>query len=615
LDHIYSEYRKSRALIWTGIGASIVFAALFWVIQRIENPDESILVTVLYRAHDNTYFNVIARMLRHHLAESFYLDSAGTGQLPYPIMGILPYAFFHSLFGGWGFLAGDVFASVLRFFAFWYAVGPLARNSRERVLMTLAITFLTCEYVQGDYIKHWFFEGLWGIRIPRPFLTVSYFLISFGVLVRLREILRNNGSPREIALYGVPLALVASADPHFFLILGITTALLLIYWFGTSQVPIRSVLLYVLFSGICVGLVMIHITGLPPDVQLRVGNVPVFDHIIAVEIPLLEQMILFVLSALGCALLARFRARDERAISLLLVATIIFGVTFVASPLVSAIRGVSLQEYQFTFRRMEMGGFLVALWLLYGVRILFAKRPMTLAITYSCVALVTYSICVYRYYGFASEFAQNEAGIGSGPFGKAETNWRKPAGEVLKYVEEHYGKDKVVIGTLDFPLMLLLTMRPNVYLFVAPVYQTSATDDEVEERFMELCALIGPSHEFMKIYLQSNAAHDAYISFWKYQFNRMNTFAPLGTYKPDDLNTLLVRRDAGSTLIPPYIADQLLQKYDQVRNRITLSPSAGARFKLPDLIILNRGEAFDALTPHGYQKVAENATFRLFERR
>lgn len=614
--YLLSQYREGKLYIYALLLLTSIFGLSFWVIQILKNPGEPMTLTALYRMMDNTYFNVVTRIVQHHMSEAFYIDSAGTGKLPYAVMGVLPYSIFHIFSGAWAFPLGDWFSCILRLAGFWFLLKPLARSTSERAFMTFAIYFCSSEYMLGDYASHWIFQGVWGVRIPRPWITCSYLFLSIGVLVRLPTILNEkiHSIPRLI-LYALPMAIFSGADPHFFISVALTYLLFCFYWIATRRIELSATIYFAVILGLTILPFYLQFTGLSPDTQARVGNFLVTDHLATIELPKRDHILFFILSGLACAFFYNRLEEERPALKLLIIVTSILGFTFAASPVLSALKGSNIGEHNYAYRRDQISALLFCLWVIYLISLIsqYWLKSKAHHLVYILFGLIGFGVCMQKYMDFANKQALNRAEPDRNFMRLSQPQWRESARNLLKFLEQKYGDHKIVVGTLDGQLMLLLTMQSNYYLYVNAAYQTNASDEEVEQRFYDMAALLDIGDSYMEQFLASNDAQN-YMSYIKYQFNRITTHSPLGYYPPQALNQLGKLRDAGYFFVPPHVAKDFYSKYLQTKSRMQVSPKTFTKYRPPDVIILNRQQPYEGITPRGYQIINEDVTFRVFAR-
>jgi len=612
---IFEELKNEKKLVGFSVFLITIYSLIFWVQQLVHNQNEPINLTVLYRTWDYTYFNMIFRLFKNFLSEVLIIDPTGQNSFPYPIGSMLPYSIFTAIFGGWGFMLGDVFSNLLRLYAIWFFLKPISKSTNERAGLSVILFFLSSEDILGGFNNKWLMQGVWGTRIPRPMVTSSFLFFALGALLRIPEHFQSisKKSLRNTILLSLPFALMLNSDTFGFVSIALLTAILLLVWISIGRVDIKAILVFCLIALLLCLPSLYFIGGFSPEVAARLGQYPVFDLLATIEIPSKEQILLLVISAFLTSVAYRVSTTDKKILECIGICTALFGCSFFASVFVSSVRGFNIHEYQYAYRRDQFAGLLIAMIGILTVRKIqeFLKAK---TIFYTIVSMALAYVPFDKQYDFSKETSLKTSEPQGGYLGKSHEGWRQAAADLMKTIREKFADKDIVVGALDPQLMVYLTMHSNIYLYLPAPYQTTTNTEELIDRYLSFCILLNYSESEVAKAIMSRDVHINYLTYDLFQFNRFNVYDQLANYSAEALNNLKFYRDSWSVVVPEKEGQKIFNRYNELKNIIKSNGGKLTRFRNPDLIILNRDPSTDDKLPPGYRQLVQNTIFRVFER-
>ena len=438
----------------------------------------------------------------------------------------VPHAAMVALFGDWGFAAADAAIMVVWFVLFFLLAKVFVRESRAAVLVGLTMLVVAGPW---NWPKLSPFE-FWGFRYTRPFIG-GLFMLSLVLTTRTiaGSFLEGRAKPAFYVVQGLLLGGSAQGDMHLAMIGCFVTATMYGLAFAAPRsrsLGLKATLLTTIgFAFAVIPLVIQQVVGHSTDYTARLGMFPVdrlhppfyFDADNAIGLASVLG-----LWALAFILASRYAARQVRDINLLLgtiVAFLIFSILALTLSTVILGHGFLLYEFQDRREKFTHLGLIVgsAIILVLAYRAWQSTRwaarwrtPSMMLVIGGIVLIGVSAEGIRKSFGMAEwralmasqprviDSGLNPKLIGWWHFGwPIMPNYRSDFAALARELgRPQYDEDRV-LGTFDQQLGVWWLAFRRGYLFVPDPFVSTAPDNFIQRRTLELLRLAGGTSQFL----------------------------------------------------------------------------------------------------------------------
>lgn len=586
-----------------------------WIHALATHPDEPLSVTALYRAGTDPIYFVLARALGEgNLGEMSAAGARGEGLRSFPF----PLSVLHG--AGWavaglrGLVLADLLTAVLLF-------GALALLLRELVPTWIAIALaLALLYGLVPQMPEWrpFPMVFWGLRYPRPWVSVIFVVVA---LLALSRALRADAGPRAAAVAGVALGLLAQVDPYNAQAFGVLAAC----WIGVElvrshrrQESPRRVLALALAGGIVMIPFALQAAFIQPDLPARLGVFSFRAPTLVLPYPLAVQHVRLMVLIGGALTLLRqlvmgrrtARALAPGATALLLglpwfdlsqgtappiaVLAVLLGggslaiaaaprdraplpgvivaiatASLVSMPLVTTIASKGLQLYHYETTTLQLASLAIVLLVVSEASQLLGPLARRRVLRRAGIAFGLVGLAILIGYRVHAEREQRHVALEQHPFAYCVGVWRghrearSELGQLIDVLRPLAKDGAATLGTLDIAVSVLWSLDGGGALLLPDPSLSGLPDVEQERRLLVLLRLLRvPSVEIDRL------LNRWVIAWWlganRYHLSAAHTPAPLSDY--DEEHQALARsiRYPGWALaLPRSLRKDLRQRYDR----------------------------------------------------
>jgi hypothetical protein len=619
--------------------ATIVFSALSpWIRTRLRFPDDSFDVSVIYRSHvgDIQYYPLIAELSRGSFTDETIKELKGTQILSFPTASMLPHALAFALFGAPGFMVADVVVAILYFscvVAFFRVLGASwSASTIGSLFVSLSIPLeLSILADLGPLVtKLPILTRLWGLRIPRPFVSELFIVLSFVVSLRIMAS-NDRGRTAHWVAIAAAYALLLQSDLHAAMIFAFASPFLLygiVKQRGVSQTLYGVVWAGLLFTILASHFVLSRLTE-NPEIPIRWGVFALnrlggFDRNWLRHLP---QVCLTILSVYFTA-----RLFDQNAPKSPLESThplrrtmpyvlVLLLAAFFAKPLSILILGKTVQPYHFDDRMSRICTYflvgVVLLWVDWGIQ-RFARRSSFIQnrLGTATACLQAASLAVACAYVFLITFLYSGGRVDTAHLRSAyyihtaesQPNYRRNFTELAAYLDKNVKPD-AVIATFDHEVYSWWMTFHEGYSYLVEPFVSSASDEELESRLAALCRLLGMSTEQYLKFIQNDYVNTFFLGCAKYQASAWRRYSTLDDYTDEQKQTFLKSRDVWNVAIPQSELRRLKTSYEA-------SEAPGAERELDVIVLSNFGPEKELAPPaENWTPAFENNAFRVYRAR
>lgn len=634
----------------------VVFRGIgYWVMSALQHPGELLSVQALYRAGDMEYFPLIQALANGNLGE-LALTGAGSAYLSsFPFASIVLHSFFYKFLGIWGFPIADGIATVAYFWVMTQilTVFQFPRRAAQAVALLVVsgalnqLLSMVSDPIFGMVILPnqawlgWFLAGtmgiatilivfeksmalnasrisgillllilpivfstlplqLWGLRLPRPFVSEIFFLLCISFTGRLFLDLESNFKPLHWVGLGISLAALLQGDFHSAVVTSIALAGLL----GLRTVRERSIQwrgLGCFIMSFSVGIIPFLLQRLKenPQAPIRLGvfNVDRFSPLFVPGwMPLV--MLLGILTLGGILIKRTYPKRQAIFWSIWSISACF------ALPVSTFLLGKTVQPYQFLDRYERV--ILLALIGLIGGGLKTIKLneipPIRLILPIVLATALAFNIKEIN--GLTQVKSHMRSDFEE--WGKLD-NYRSEFNKLTQELKKPEYKSLKVMGSFDIQPYVWWVGFNQGKSFLAPAPLTTVNDAEIETRLAQFCQILGmPPQQYLAM-INRRLTQIFWLGHNKHQASGAHTFAPLSDYTPDAQATIAQTGSLNSQNVILPISEQrrLLQQYLQL-----------IKIEQPklDLIVLTRDDLTSGLTVKDdrFTKSYENSLFQVW---
>ncbi|MDG2221599.1 MAG: hypothetical protein P8L85_09475 [Rubripirellula sp.] len=623
-------------------------ALLPWLHSFQNFPDESIAVSTIYRGDppgDIQYFPLISQLSRGTITDGTIKELDGSVLRSFPHATIFPHAISIAAFGSYGFLVADIAVTVCYFLLvvlLFRTMGiPEPASTLAGCFLALNIPLnlvfnLTLGPVSSSFP---FLPDVWGMRIPRPFVS-ELFLVAALIAV-LRLLIADRTKRSHWLWLAFTFGILLQGDVYAALTFALISPCLIIVI--ARRDGVRPTCQNCLFAGILFTVVvapfLLQRWLEHPDIPNRWG---VFELDRMAGFRTYWRQLVAPTFAIALVLLTRISISGQKQPSSVLrhndhaflrtwwfLAMLLFA-AFSCASISILILGKTIQPYHFNDRAERLCGYVVMISFAY-LTIAFCERTKwksipdrwkAKAINGLPYAAMTALFFVVLGYNALAQKNQNQTvnPVRSVYYAHAtdvDPSYRSEFSELTQFMKANLPQDAVVASFDHQVFAWWLTFHGRYWFLVEP-FVSSIPDRELELRLSLLCNLLGMSTEdflaFIQTPIESQPNIHGYVNvFWlglaKYQASRLHTFAPSEDYTPEQQQLIPNSDYTWQTIIPQSELSRLAKQYGE----ITMSDWETRSI---DAIVLSNGmpELPWAPPTTDWELVFQNNAFRLFTR-
>jgi hypothetical protein len=640
-SHDFKTIRKS--------GADKALGALWPWLRAIRRfSDESIDVSIIYRGDpsgDIQYFPLITQLARGTITDGTVKEFEGKILRSFPHATILPHAVSVAAFGEYGFLVADVAVAICYFLLVFALMRTMAVSSALSAFVGCFLALpipvilnanLSLGPLSGSFPL---IPGVWGTRIPRPFVSELFLLAVLGATLRL--ITSERATLRHWLWLALTFGLLLQGDIHAAMIFGLISPCVIFY--VAKRDGIRPTLRNSLLAGIPFAAVitpfLLQRVLEHPDIPVRWG-VFELNRMAGFEIywrQLFKPTFAVVFSCFTGFWLrpGHQTAHDNNASGGAIARTwwfitILLFAAFFCLPVSIVILGKTVQPYHFIDRAERLCGYTVILLVVLWVDAMFQRWkssrnfpvweryvfPLT-----SYGATLTLILTFFGYKTFISDGPTRFADPVRREYYRHMVNTKPSYRDAFSAVVRHMKLNiprNAVVASFDHQVFAWWMTFQDGHWFLVEPFVSSIPDQELETRLLLFCKTLGMSADDFIAFIQTSrgiqANNTGYVdTFWlglaKYQASRLHTFAPLEDYTKEQQAAILKSANVWQTIIPKSELIRLRSKFEE----ITIDEPETRSL---DVIVLSNSGPEKAWAPseNAWKLEFKNDGFRVFTR-
>lgn len=634
-----ARLRSKFSIKYNYIFLFLVFckALSYWLISWWQHPNDPLSTIVMYRAGGDTqYFPLISALSRLQFGEFCLYEFNGKGIIPFPFVAIVPHALGYYFFGPFGFILTDIVIALV-YYIILSRLLELSGASRflsrcsSLLVATGALNYILSMFSDFIFSRKCIWLTFWGWRIPRPFISEIFFLISIYCILALLSPQNSIARKRYWFILGLSTAFLLQGDLH--------SALTIIF-------SIFSLFLFLLFfkknfrvtiiKGIFSCSFALTIFSIPfflqrlfenPDVPRRLGLIPIPRTKILLlygksTYIALTAVIMFASALLLVVKYFKNIEHKDRIRNSIITMFCICLIAFIIQPVSILLFSKVMQLWQFHDRFIRISLLTIMLFMLYAldsasqflkINVKGSKTVNFIGSNFfkKLIVIILVFICLSAMF--------REARISSGEkrhirYGFVEygslPNYRDDFVLLIKELIKREYKDCKVIGTFDHLVFSWWVTFNHGFSYLVDPFIAAVPDSTIELRLINLCKIIGMSSEEFKNFFTRPYVYTLWLGHAKYQANSLYAFSPLSDYDADTQKTLKTTNiDAiWHQIIPKSEQIRLIKRYlnDGTKNDLRL-----------DLVVLTNDESLSSFAPssHTFMLTYKNSTFRVWRRK
>ncbi len=565
-------------------------------------------------------FPLIASLSRFSFGDASLWERAGAGLTSYPVLALLPHAVLFRIFGTAGYIAADILIAL----AFYLTLEALLRffgfSSRLSVLGAALPILITKIPATGGYMAYinYFPLNFWGWRIPRPFVSEIFFFAALAAAWGLFRPGSKCGTKAWGAL-GLAFALAVQTQAHAALILFLAMPL---WWAASGRdrlrggALVRGFFVASLVFAVVVALFVAQRWIEHPDLPVRCGVFSVDRfHPIFLEV---NPAAVFVwgYTFLIAWLLPRFFTDGRGCVlraALCFTACLTIAAYF-ALPVSWMLLGRTVQPglFERQFDKIFSLNYFITIVAVMEAALMVPCLPALKNIVTKSFISVVLVIAAASSVGWVTTLAGN--GDHMRPtfeeYKELGPGYRDDFAALVRELEKPVYGECRVIGTFDHQAYAWWGGFRNGYSYLPDPLMTTASDGEIEQRFVEFCRLVGVQREELAAFAGLSYVNIFWIGHDKYQASRAHTLRPIADYSASTAVKISKTSplDSWHVELPQTDAARLVSRYDA---------SGDAPTGRLDLVVLNTDKSQRQLAPPGhlFEPVFSNASFRVWRRR
>jgi hypothetical protein len=629
----------------------------YWVLSALQHPGELLSVQALYRAGDMEYFPLIQALAKGNFGELALLDTRTSYLASFPFASIALHSLLYKFFGIWGLAVADGIATLAYFWVLTqvFLIFQFPKRAAQAIALLVVSGALNQLLAMGsDPIfsllilpnQGWLgwsltgilgiivtlmavgkraeFNGakigavmltivlpiifstlplqLWGLRLPRPFVSEFFFLLCISLAGRLFLNPERHSKPLIWGALGLSLSALLQGDFHSTVVAAIALAGLLgLRVFQDRSIEWRGLGCFVLSFGVGIVPFLLQRLQENPQAPIRLGVFNI-DRIAPLFLPGWMPLVML----LGLLVLGGFCWR----LGVPKKTVIFWGIWSIAAcfalPISTLLLGKTVQPYQFLDRYERV--ILLSLILLIGsgFQTFKFKKLQSERLILPIVLAIALAFNLKEMNGLVQVKSHMRSDFSE--WGKLE-NYRLEFDALTQELKKPEYQQLKVMGSFDIQPYVWWVGFNQGNSFLPPAPLTIVNDDEIETRLAQFCQLIGMSPQQYLNMINRRLTQIFWLGHNKYQASGAYTFAPLSDYTPQAQAMIAQTGTLNSqNVILPISEQRLIQQY--------LKPIPTLLPKL-DLIILTKDEMINGLTvqDNRFIKSYENAVFEVWIRR
>lgn len=545
-----------------------LFAALigagYWLCSFWLFPDEPVTIKVLYRFLDPEYFAYIVNLSRFHFADFINVDHSNSWGVLFPFAGMLPYIIPCSVFGLYGFIIGDIFVSVIRFYL-WDRILCLLkiRNSKAWSLVILLSTSHLLIYSFG--LRFGLnLSGTWTDRIPRDYVTSLFILAMIHNILIERILLRKRFG---VVLYLTPALLLLHSDVHsFIVVLPVMIYRLFRFYKDRYHRYIKPLFYGLLSTCLAIAAFLLIQLYVSPDLKERWGQFPAEGNLILFATPERYKVVISIFF-FGLLLLLSARKKRGTHARMLRISFLFFFMSvgsFFASPIFSYLYRKNIQDYQFPIRTNAFIVVFLIFTIIYLMR-LIPDRVRSLRYLGSFAALL--SSIFFFYFAIPRWSAQAQLGHqplwSSGFVGmQPSLKYRQDLSNLNEFLKTQSTEGSTLL-TFDYELAIYWLIGGQRYLYLGDAIWSNQSTASLHSRFFSAARLLGLSKDQVWSLIGQLYYQARFLTGGLLQGNRFYHKMPLGEYSREELQRILSGVDNWFLVFPKSYLMRRLDEFEK----------------------------------------------------
>ncbi len=618
-----------RGLLLCVLGIALV-ALVPWIVSRIAFPAEPFDASVIYRSQegDIEYFPLVAELARGTVTDETIKESRGALLRPFPHVTLLPHAVSVAAFGSYGFVVADVLAAISYLLLLVLLFRTVGVSHALSIMAAFCVALRIPVYLLDSAGLPAVFT-LWGMRIPRPFISELYLLLT---LIATWRLLVNPARVIHWLVLAGALGLLVQGDIHAVLIFALSSPALMFVIVRREGVlrTLRNSVYAGLFLAVVMSPFLVQHFLEHPDIPVRWGMFPMrrlsgfrfFWELLSwkelIGVTFAASFVLFVGTrsrpqedvdgAVG---------RNEGTRHVWFYSAALMIAALVSMPVSVVVLGAIVQPSHFWDRASRLYSYVVIAFLVVWIDAFLRRRgeradrgtaPVGRAYFYgTIVALLVIGLgykmresSVYRNHLRPQFFGAHTVAT--------QPSYRESFSELASFLDRNVPHDAVV-ATFDHQVFSWWLTFHRGYSFLVEPFVSSVSDAELETRLAVLCRQLGMSPEDYREFVQEPYINIFWLGLLKYEASRWYTYSSLDDYTDEQRLKIVRSRDFWQMIIPQSELRRLGKHYENLT-------SVDVDARALDIIVLsNRGPEKHLAPAAGvWQSRFQNDGFRVYSR-
>jgi hypothetical protein len=519
-------------------------------------------------------------------------------------------------------VVADLAVTVAAYFAAQRLFRACGLSSPMAEILTLVVACGLLGW-PGSHLRQWLGWDpnlqLWGLRVPRPFLTDLFLMLCIGSWLRI--LVWRSERKRDWALFGLWFGLLLQSRYYSAATVGLAIGLVAPLGMLRPGGLARSLRDLGIFGGVTAA------TCLPfvaqrffehPDVPVRFGSFAVDRLQPPMPEGLLWDLVTATLFAAVAALLVHWTAlprRRERLGATLGLAVMCL-LSALALPASTVILGETIQPYHFmddalTFKTLVI---VVALGQLFDIGAAWIARLLPATdrgrwLGRAGLALVAAG-CLFLGASLHLPKIARQGHLRRDFKAYRVSDYRAAFRELTEELgREHYAEARV-LGTLDIQVLDWWSLFGGMQAFAPDTCATIIDDDEIEDRLLRFFRELGAEEHDVRRLINNRAVLIFFLGHAKYQVSPAHSFAPLSDYplKVQQKSSNASWFNSWLVALPNSEVKRLVERYAR-------TPDGRGDLRL-DVIVLGPGRLDRGLAPapEQFRLSFQNRLFRVYLR-
>ncbi|MEI7595870.1 MAG: hypothetical protein WCK02_09000 [Bacteroidota bacterium] len=596
----------------------IRFILNYWM-----NGFEDLGVLTIYRSNvgDIQYFQSIEALSKFNFSEVNILENIGHGVQGFPFASLLIDAFFFKIFGSLGFLVADILIFYLFFSTLVLLFRIIGSGTKTAVIVSVIISSSLIEnlapFILPEHFQ-WSFR-LWGLRIPRPFITEIFIILTFCINFYL---LKNPKSKSKLILFslGATLAILTNMD----LFAGFQLLIIQLYvmfFIVENWKDYKTWIIKLLWisSGFIVFIFpfLLQQYYIDPETTIRNGiiNNPTFPHLLHLLLDLkpylfIQITLITILFTIIWGLNKIYLKHDEnfRIYSYL---SLLLAISLFSAFFFSIITNKIVHPHQFIDRLDRYLSYSIIFIFIFLI-MLVKKLDVSLNNSMFNQKIRTYLLIIFISILSVSAIkiifsAKKNAQISSHLTPKLYDikNYRQNFNELALELNKINTVRPLVLGTLDHQVRVYWQVFGHQYSYLPDVFCTTVSDNFAEKRYANFSKIIGlDSNQYSILTNKPSSILFGFPGF-KYIANNMFQYSSSDDYYESDKIQMMQTNAFDLNIIVPKSAKKRLIEMFKLSNNLPIGQL--------DYIVLQKDDILDSISDIKNAKlVFKNEVFRLY---